>query len=96
MSFKAKLIQLNELNDLIEDVQSAKLKESLQYKLQSDLDRIIHKHELLYHNTFSNKKNRAAFVKNSQKEKHQHIVQTQSTLNAFLPYVLMYNLQQQE
>lgn len=92
MSFQSKLIALNELHTLVESLQNDNLKQSLMYELCSDIDGLINKHEILYHKTFNNKKTRRSFIHNINKERHQNIIQTQSTLKAFMPYILMYNL----
>ena len=92
MSIKHKLIELNDIHDLFMEIQNDKLKYSLMYKLKEELESIINNYDSLYFKAHTNRKYRKNLIRNTDNERHNTIIQTHQTINAFMPYVLLYNL----
>ena len=92
MSIKHKLIELNDIHDLFMEIQNDKLKYSLMYKLKEELESIINKYDSLYFKAHTNRKYRKSLIRNTDNERHNTIIQTHQTINAFMPYVLLHNL----
>lgn len=92
MKIKHKLIELNELSEMFSDIKNENLKNNLIYKLSEDLDSLITKYEGMYYKTYNNPRYRKNFIRNTTNDRHKEIVNTHSTLNTFMPYILLHNL----
>ena len=92
MSIKHKLIELNDISEMFEDIKNENLKNTLNYKLIEDLDHIINKYEGLYYKAYSNPRFRKNLIRNTNNDRHNSIISTHSTLNTFMPYILLHNL----
>lgn len=92
MSIKHKLIELSDIHDLFMDIQNEKVKNSLLYKFSEDLDSIINKFDSLYFKAHTNRKYRRNLIRNTNNERHDSIIRTHHTMNAFMPYILLHNL----
>jgi uncharacterized protein (DUF2344 family) len=92
MSIKHKLIEINEIENLFSEIQNEKLKRTLMYKLSEDLDALITKYDSKYYKAYTNKRYRRTLIRNTDIERHETIINTQNTLNTFLPYMLLHNL----
>lgn len=89
---KQKLIELNELNEMFADIKNEKLKSTLNYKLAEELDSVINKYEGLYYKAYNNPRYRKNLIRNASNDRHNTIISTHSTLNTFMPYILLHNL----
>ena len=92
MSIQHKLIELNDIHELFMDIRNDKLKDSLLYKFFEDLDLIINKFDSLYFKAHMNRKYRRNLIRNTNNERHDSIIHTHNTVNTFMPYILLHNL----
>tara|TARA_B100000780_G_scaffold7440_1_gene5554 strand:+ start:3637 stop:3981 length:345 start_codon:yes stop_codon:yes gene_type:complete len=86
--FEEKLQDLRNLYKIINNVKNEKKKFILNYKLQTELDYMIDKIEEYYY-LYVLKNKKEDKIKN---EADKIIYNSRKTMNAFLPYILLYNL----
>ena len=91
-SIKYKLIELNDIGEMFGEIQNEKLKNTLIYKLSEELDDVINKYENLYYKAYNNPKYRKNLIRNTKNDRHNNIIHTHSTMNTFMPYILLHNL----
>lgn len=88
--FESKLDDLREMYALFDEIRNSKTKDALVYKFHVELDYMVEQMETLYYDTIKNRKK--WIVPKLNKERHDTIMQTQKTMQVFMPYMLAYNV----
>jgi|TARA_B110000211_G_C14070563_1_gene549761 hypothetical protein len=83
-----KISEITQLFNLINELNNTKKKKILLYKLESELDFTIDKLEDYYYRYVLKNKSE----KNIEKEAEKTIYNSKKTMEAFLPYILMYSM----
>lgn len=94
IELRNKIEEIIELFNLINNINSKKNKDILTYKFLKEIDFTIDSLETLYYDVAIKRK--LNVINNLHKERHDTIMYTKNTLNTFLPYMLTYNILQQE
>ena len=88
INLENKLEDIRQLFNLISQLNNNKKKKLLQYKFQCELDFMIDRLEDYYYKFILKNKSE----KNIQKEAEKVIYNSRKTMEAFMPYILLYNI----
>lgn len=88
LNLENKFEDIRQLFNLISQMNNTKKKKLLQYKFQSELDFMIDRLEDYYYKYILKNKNE----KNIEKEAEKVIYNSRKTMEAFMPYILLYNI----
>ena len=88
INLENKFEDIRQLFNLINQLNNNKKKQLLQYKFQSELDFMIDRLEDYYYKFILKNKSE----KNIEKEAEKVIYNSRKTMEAFMPYILLYNI----
>ena len=90
INLENKFEDIRQLFYLINQLNNNKKKQLLQYKFQSELDFMIDRLEDYYYKFILKNKSE----KNIEKEAEKMIYNSRRTMEAFMPYILLYNIRE--